>query len=194
MRRTLIVPVLLAALTGCASTPADPSPATTVPATVPIIASAPAAPPPTFVSPAEIAPAEIAPASEDFTPSVEPDTQPKPGAKPYFVRCIPDATGATLLSDGTTGFSSNCVAEKPRLSEVPLPPPAPTAVVPEYVETSTTTVAPYDLNTPLPPEHGLTVTLGTTCIKGSTGHTSDRVVAYCVPAPGFPSYGYVWAQ
>lgn len=185
VRRTLIaIPILLAALTGCTSTPADPSPTTTVPDTTPIVTSPLATPPPTLVTQAA-----SSSASDDFTPSTKPDTPPEP----YFVRCISDATGATQISDGTIEFSSNCIAEKPRLSEVPLPLPAPPAVVPEYVET-TTTVAPYNPNPTLPPEYGLTVTLGTTCTKGSTGHTSEGLAAYCVPAPGFPSYGYVWAQ
>lgn len=190
VRRILIAgPLILAALTGCASTPGTPSPVTTGHSTT----TAPVLPPSTFVEPAEMTATEIESATGDVIPNGESATQVTSVDEPYVVQCRPGSTGETLLSDGTTGFSSDCVDSTPRITEIQLPPPP--SVVPEYAATTTTTtVAPFDLNTPLPSQHGLIVTLGTTCVKGSTGHTREGLTAYCVPAPGEPSFGYYWVQ
>lgn len=177
----LAAPALLVALAACGTPESVPAP-TTAASNAAAPTSSPTAMPSVVVSP---------PAAAELTPPAAPEVQP-PVTEAHFVHCLAAGDGATMLSDGTTGYSPDCVAEKTRLPEVP--PPAPAPDVPSYVEPTPTTVEPYRPTGHLPAQHGYEVTLGTSCTPGSTGHTSNGISARCVPVNQHDNGGYIWEQ
>ncbi|WP_137876646.1 hypothetical protein [Rhodococcus sp. Q] len=184
----LAAPALLVALAACGTPESVPAPTTQV--------STPAAAPassPTLMSSVVVSPPAITPAAAELTPPAAPEVQP-PVNEAHFVHCLAVGDGATLLSDGTTGYSPDCVAEKTQLPEIPPPAPAPAPDVPPYVEPTPTTVEPYRPTGHLPAQHGYEVMLGGSCTPGSTGHTSDGISARCVPVNQHDNGGYIWEQ